>query len=401
MKILLINNFHYRKGGSEAVYFNTARLLRENGHEVVCFSQKDALNERCPEEGFFFEGKGGKLSSAVKYFYNRDAAVQLENLLNTFTPDIAHIHLMWGCSASAVLQVLRKHHIPIVHTAHDYRMVCPAYVFKTTDGSICERCHNCNYWPCLMNKCSKGSFVQSAVMVAEMYARHLFYDPVRMIDGFIFVSAFSESKHIQHDPRFADVRRIVLYNSTDRKTVGHVADRNGYVYFGRLSKEKGLFTLIEAFRQRPGLKLRIIGSGPLEEELRKSLPANVSLCGYMTGDALYSSIASAKFAIIPSECYENNPMTIIEAYSLSVPVIGSNIGGIPEIVADGVTGFLFNPFDVDSMVEAIDRAESLSDDDIASFSANAFDFYLKNFDGEACYQHLVNFYKSVVKKCKI
>jgi len=394
MRILLINNFHYRKGGSEAVYFNTAKILREHGHEVVCFSQKDNRNEQCPEDKFFFDGKGNQITSAIKYFYNRDAAKNLEKLLETFSPDIAHIHLMWGCSASAVLRTLKRHNIPIVHTAHDYRMVCPAYVFKTPDGSICERCNKFNYFPCLLNKCSKGSLVQSLLMMMEMHVRRVFYDPVRMIDGFVFVSRFSETKHLLHDPRFTNVRKTVLYNCSEQKNIRKKSKGDAYIYFGRLSMEKGLMTLVDAFRKRPDLKLEIIGSGPLENTLRERLPANVVLRGYMTGEALYSAISSAKFVILPSECYENNPMTIIEAYSLSVPVIGSNIGGIPEIVVDGVTGFLFNSFDVDSLVEAIDRADSLSDDDIVSFSANAFDFYLKNFDEEAYYQHLMNFYKN-------
>jgi len=394
MKILLINNFHYRKGGSEAVYFNTARILREHGHEVVCFSQKDSRNEQCPEDKFFFNGKGNKITSVIKYFYNSDAAKNLEKLLSHFSPDIAHIHLMWGCSASAVLRVLNRHNIPIVHTAHDYRMVCPAYVFKTPNGRICERCQKNNYFPCLLNKCSKDSLVQSLLMMTEMYARRAFYDSIRMIDGFIFVSRFSEKKHILHNPQFAKARKTILYNCTEHKNVGKATKGESYVYFGRLSTEKGLLTLVDAFRKRPDLKLNIIGSGPLESKLRECLPANVVLSGYMTGNALYSAISSAKFVILPSECYENNPMTIIEAYSLSVPVIGSNIGGIPEIIIDGATGFLFNPFDVDSLIKAIDRAESLSDDDIALFSDNAYNFYLKNFDEEAYYQNLLNFYKS-------
>lgn len=395
MKILLINNFHYWKGGSETVYFNTARLLREHGHDVVFFSQKDNCNEHCPEEEFFFDNKGGMLSSVVNYFYNRNAAIKLEKLLQTFSPDIAHVHLMWGCSASAVLQVLRRHGVPIVHTSHDYRMVCPAYVFKTPDGNVCERCNKCNYFPCLIHKCSKNSVLQSFVMMAEMYVRRLFYDPIRMIDGFIFVSHFSEFKHCQHDSRFETVNKIVLYNCTETKQIEKV--KGGYyLYFGRLSKEKGLITLLEAFRQHPGLTLRIIGSGPMEDRLKDNLPDNVQMCGYMNGESLFSAIAASKYVIVPSECYENNPMAIVESYSLGVPVIGADIGGIPEIVDDGITGFLFDPFDIDGLVQAIKRAEVLSEEEIKVLSRNAVDYYQNHFSEDIHYENLMNFYNKII-----
>ena len=191
MKILLINNFHYRKGGSEAVYFNTAEILRKNGHEVIFFSYKKGENVACDQSDFFVSHKGA-LGSLIDYFYNGEAEKKLEALLEKERPDLAHVHLFWGGLSPSIFNALRKYNVPLVHTAHDYRMVCPAYTFKDGAGSKCERCRKWNFYQCALHRCAKGSVPQSIIMAIEMYTRKLFHNPLKNIDGFMFVSRFSE-----------------------------------------------------------------------------------------------------------------------------------------------------------------------------------------------------------------
>jgi glycosyltransferase involved in cell wall biosynthesis len=142
MKILLINNFHYRKGGSETVYFNMARILAEHGHQVVFFSCESEQNQSEGANRFFVKSNTSlpMWKGALRYIYNREAQQSLSQLIAEERPDIAHIHLFWGGLSTSILDTLRQHRIPIVHTVHDYRIVCPAYTFRRNDGTICEAC---------------------------------------------------------------------------------------------------------------------------------------------------------------------------------------------------------------------------------------------------------------------
>ena len=397
MKVLLINNFFYRKGGSEAVYFNTADLLLKGGHEVVFFSIEDEKNIHVNDHEYFIS-QGGTLKKMRNYFSNPDAAQKLDEVLTKENPDIAHAHLFWGGVSPSIFKVLDKHNVPIVHTAHDYRMVCPAYTFRNGKGEVCEQCKGGNYMNCLKNRCSKGSLVQSALMTAEMYYRNRKWHPGKELGGIIYVSSFSKQKHEEIDPRFATTKNAVLYNFT---TVGEQyppleRDEGYYLYYGRLSYEKGITTLVEAFAKHSDLSLKIVGTGPVEDDLKRKKYANIEFLGYKSGDELFNLVRNARFVCVPSECYENNPMTIVESYSMGVPVIGARIGGIPEIVSEGKTGFLFESGNVASLDEAIKRSVSLNADDHLTLKRNALQFADEHFNSKTYLQKLVRFYYDVI-----
>lgn len=403
MKVLLINNFHYRKGGSESVYFNTAALLRRAGHDVVFFSFDDPQNEPCREQEFFVR-KGGLLRSAADYFYNCSAARSLDRLLQKEHPDIAHVHLIWGGMSPSILRVLKRHGIPVVHTAHDYRMVCPAYAFRTPDGHICERCGGKHFYRCAVHACSKGSTAQSIMMAAEMYLRNLLFSPERVLDGIIFVSRFSQQKHFQYAPQLQHVKSTVLYNTSPDIDCrfDNRGQRSYFLYAGRLSEEKGPEMMISAFSAMPELQLKIAGAGPLEESLRqqaKDCP-NIVFEGYKSGDELRALVADASFVTVPSQCYENNPMSIIEAYAQGVPVIGSNLGGIPEIVEEGRTGFLFEAGDVSALGRVLRHAAALEQREYDAMCGNARDFARKHFNGDSYTERLTEFYRECITNSK-
>lgn len=394
MKVLLINNCHWRRGGSEAVYFGIADLLLGMGNEVVFFSMGDNKNihTNCPE---YFVNRGGKLRQLRDYFNNRRAAQMLEDILKKEKPDIAHVHLFWGGISPSIFKVLQKHGVPLVHTVHDYRMVCPAYTFRNGKGEVCEKCINGHFTECFKNRCSKGSSVQSALMSAEMYYRNKKWHPADNLDGIIYVSNFSKQKHEEFDARFVNTKNIVLYNFT---TVGEKyssleKDAGYYLYYGRLSHEKGIATLVEVFSRHPELKLKVVGTGPKEEELRKKNFANIEFLGYRTGGELYDLVRNARFVCVPSECYENNPMTIVEAYSMGVPVIGAHIGGIPEIVNEGKTGFLFDSGRANSLDNAVQKSLALAYDDYQVMKKNALQFAKEHFNCEKYKEKLIDFYK--------
>lgn len=397
MKILLINNFHYRKGGSETVYFNTGRLLEEHGHKVVWFSFRDEANLPCGQSGHFVEKSSSTLGLMKDYFYNTKVRKALERLLEEEKPDIAHVHLIWGGMTPAIFDALRKYGVPLVHTVHDYRMVCPAYTFRNGKGEICEKCHKGNYLPCISNRCSKGSLLQSVMMAAEMYTRGLFHNPVKNIDGFIFVSRFCEGKHIEHNRAFGDARRIVLYNSVKVAAPESVTRGDYFLYYGRLSYEKGVEDLIRVFSRTGSPKLKIVGTGPMEESLRKLAEGacNIEFVGYRSGEPLFDLVRGCSFVIVPSRWYENNPMTIVEAYAFGKPVIGARIGGITEILEDTGCGFIYPSGDLDALSEAVEKACSLSDSDYHTLSGNSRSFYDEHFSERNYYERLEAFYESV------
>ncbi|RJR10592.1 hypothetical protein C4588_03060 [Candidatus Parcubacteria bacterium] len=179
MKILQINNFHFRRGGSEAVYFNTAELLRRKGHEVIFFSSQNAENVPCAQSKYFVSNINDipRWKGLQNYFYNREAKVKLRKLIADEKPDIAHVHLFWGNISPSIFSVLKKHNIPLIHTAHDYRIVCPAYTFTDINGNVCEKCKGKHFFYCAVRRCSKGKFLESLIMASEMYFRNAFFPP--------------------------------------------------------------------------------------------------------------------------------------------------------------------------------------------------------------------------------
>ncbi len=410
MKILLINNLHRKRGGADVVYFNTAELLRNAGHEVFFFSITTSDMEDCSESVFFAPSQENEfiLQRICSYCYNKRAAVNLQKLIDKIHPDLAHIHLIWGGLSPSILVVLKKNNIPIIHSVHDYRMICPAYIFRTPDGKVCENCKGGKYYNCLRNRCSKGKLAESALMTYEMYLRDKKYNPCTLIDGFVFVSKFSRDKHIEHNPQFATIPSIVLYNFWNGTDIINEDEENNYnsyyLFYGRLSREKGLKTLIQAFEHNPSLKLWIIGDGPLKAELdtycKKKCLDNIVFKGFMSGMTLFEAVHKAKFVCVPSEWYENNPMTIVESYALQTPVIGARIGGIPEIIDEKKTGFIFNPGDSEALEFAINQAEALSPSGYYRMRLCARAFANTNFSKDGHLKALIEFYRTVIDNYK-
>lgn len=408
MKVLLINNCHWSRGGSETVYFNTARLLKEYGHEVIFFSYEDKKNVITGEQEYLIKGSEG-IHKLKEYFCNMRAARILDKILSKEKPDIAHAHLLWGGMTAAIIPVLHKHGVPVVHTAHDYRLVCPAYLFKDGKGGQCERCKGGRYYECAIHRCSKGSIIESVLMTVEMYYRDVKFKPLDLIDGFIFVSNFSRNKHIEFEPRFNETKTLVLYNSPssnlEESLNKNIDSYNSYVlFYGRLSAEKGILTLIKAFERCPQMQLKVVGIGPQENELKQYVEnhqmKNVTFIGYKTGKDLFDIVANAKYVCVSSECYENNPMTIVESYSLGTPVIGASIGGITEVIIDGETGFKFESGNVDSLVETLDNANSIDKTIYSTLKRGAYVFAQNNFSSKKYLDKLVGFYNEVKENVK-
>lgn len=408
MKILLIDVYNFNKGGAETVCFNTGRMLEEHRHKVVYFTLKWKDNRPSPYSKYFPESKETRrgplrqVKNLVNYFYHLEAAKKIEQLIKDERPDIAHIHLMWGQITPSILPVLRKYGVPVLFTVHDYRIVCPAYTFRDGNGKICEACQGRHFYKCFTHTCCKGSKLMSAVMAAEQYFRNAFFNPAKYIDGFIYVSNFARNIQEKYMPTLKAKPNITLYNfSTSIVSEPKVMPTNKYyLFFGRLSYEKGVMTLLKAFKDLLQCCLKVVGTGPKEEELKAFVNENgmknVTFLGYKTGKELTDLVSNAYFVTVPSEWYENNPMTIIEAYSVGTPVIGARIGGIPEIVVDDKTGFQFESGNVVDLRNTVLKADVLDDTAYTRYSKNTINFANENLSKDSYWKKLIAFYNLFV-----
>mgnify|MGYP004702923341 CR=1 FL=1 len=403
MKILQINNYHYYRGGSETVYLNTGKLLKEKGHSVAYFSSKSELNIPSNFENYFIENfetnPGTKIKKLKKFIYNATAAKKIEELIIDFKPDIAHLHIFYGLLTSSILTVLKKYKVRTIMSVHEYRMLCPVYTHINGKGLICEKCKSPNFIDCIINRCCRNSYSASFAVSLECFIRDKYYNYLKHVDHFIMVSNFIKNKHIAANISFSE-KSTCIYNFSEIKEFNSLIKNNDFVYFGRLSKEKGLITLIKAMHKIPKFNLKIIGTGPQQELIRNYIKSNgimnVKLLGYKSGNELIAEVATSKYTIIPSEWFENNPMSLIESLSYGIPVIGANIGGIPELINNS-TGFLFESGSVENLVETLTKAILLPVNDYKILSKNSFDFAQEFFSKEKHYNELMKVYIEVAK----
>lgn len=401
MKILLVNKLFYEKGGAESVFFNTAKLLEEKGHRVSFFSMKDARNFPTEYGEYFVSNVDydrrdliNAFKVAPKVLFSLEAAKKMERLIRDERPEIAHLHNIYHQLSPSILYPLKKRGIPVVMSLHDYKMTCGSYLLFF-NGSLCEACAGGRYYNCLAASCLKGSCLKSGLAMLEMYLHHRIlrvYDKVNM---FISPSVFLKDKleTMGFTGRIKVLRHFVDAGSFEPS---YESDGKTFVYFGRLSAEKGLISLLDAFSRLSGVTLKIIGDGPIGDSLKKKAIderiTNVRFLGHMDRIALFEELKRAMAIILPSECYETFGLSIAEGYALGKPVIASRVGALPEIVQDGVTGWLFQPGNVEDLCSKIalivhDRSKA------AEMGREARRFAENDFNKERYYESLMRIYE--------
>lgn len=350
MKILMINKFLYPNGGSETYIFKLGSNLQARGHEVQYFgmAHKDnAVGNRAGAYTVNMDFHGGSLLSKISYplktIYSAEARRKLRLVLEDFRPDVCHLNNFNYQLTPSILLEIRKwskatgHPCRIIYTAHDYQLICPNHMCRNPNShENCEKCLSGHFWNCMKGKCIHGSFAKSTVgaMEATFWHRTGVY---REIDRIICCSEFMKEK-LDSNPVLAE-KTVVMRNFTDSVERKSTQKKDYVLYFGRYSEEKGIGTLAEAARQLPEVQFVFAGSGPLEEMIA-NIP-NVLNVGFRRGEALETLIREARFSVCPSVCYENCPFSVMESIMHGTPVIGADIGGIPELIEAGKTGELF------------------------------------------------------------
>jgi len=363
MKILLANKFFYVKGGADSSFFCTARLLKDHGHKISFFSMQHPDNFDSEYSKYFVENRDlddqsalNVLKASLNILYSFEAKRKIKNLVSVEKPDIAHLNNIYHQLSPSIIHVLKKKRIPIIMTLRDYKIVCASYSM-IANGKVCERCKDGRYISCLFQKCVKDSRLKSLLNTFEMYLHHKILRIYDLVDVFISPSLFLKNKVEEMGFR-GKVVYLPNFVSLGEYRPQYQSKETSFVYFGRLSKEKGLFTLIEAMNGLEA-KLKIIGEGPLREVLVDRVKAvgekNIEFLGYKMGEELKKELQNSIAVVVPSEWYENNPRSVIEAFACGKPVIGARIGGIPELVRDNETGLTFESGNVDDLREKIQK----------------------------------------------
>lgn len=402
MKVLLVNKFHYLKGGSETYYFGLGRLLKEKGCEVICFSMKDDKNIPCAQEKYFvnhvdYNGSMSPIQVAAassKLLYSLEAKHKFEKLLIDERPDIVHLNIFQSQLSASIVEAAYKHHIPIVYTAHDLKSVCPNYLMMHHQ-KVCDKCLGGHYWNCFANCCMKDSRAKSMLAAMEAYVYKL-RKTYRKMDHVITPSFFYKKTLEAADIFQCPIEHVK--NFLPPETIYEAGSRGEYfLYFGRLSREKGIRTLIKAFsKANIEEKLFIVGSGPEEDRLRQmvkklKIEDKILFLGYKTGTELKKIVANALCVCLPSEWYENGPYSILEAQALGRPVIVSNYGGLPELVEDGRTGFITESGNVSDLADKI-RKMAHTEMDSVYISRKAANAYSSNLYAE----HIIDIYEKLI-----
>ncbi len=408
MKVLLINKFLYPKGGDAKSTLAAGKLLRERGHRVFYWGMKDPANPDFPCSEYFvdridYHGPSPvtvKISNALKIFYSFEAKRKIRRLVEVVNPDVVHLNNFAHQISPSILDVFHRRGLPAVMTMHDYKLVCPAYTMYS-QGRPCEKCAQGNYIQCLVNRCVKGSYWKSFISAAELYLHFNFLNIYAKINVFISPSEFLKNKSREMGFKF-DVVHLPNFIHAEEYLPRYRAREESICYVGRLSPEKGLLTLVEAVKGLE-IELKIIGEGPSKESLSRYAGENqidnVVFLGYRSGDALTEEIRNSLAVVVPSEWYENNPLSIIEAFALGKPVVGARIGGIPEMVRDGETGYTFTPGNSPELREAITRI-TRDRNRVVEMGRNARKFVEVNNNPEKYYHRLMEVYRTASNRAR-
>lgn len=380
MRILLANKFYYRRGGDCVYTINLEQLLKKHGHEVAVFAM-DYPENMDTEWKRYFPKNMSKWMAFTRPFGAVEVRRKFNKLLDDFKPDVVHLNNVHTQLSPVLAELAHRRGIRVVWTLHDYKLLCPRYDCLLNGRTVCETCFNGDKKACLDNKCMKGSKLASFIGFREavVWNRQQLEDAT---DILICPSRFMADKMAQGGFDARKMKVLCNFIDTGKCAKGDYGKGDYYCYIGRLSREKGIGTLIDAANRLP-YKVKIVGDGPLAGELKAVAHNHIEFLGHKEWDEIKMLVGQARFSVVPSEWYENNPLSVIESQCLGTPVLGARIGGIPELtdmtfssgnVADlksRIEKMWDTPFDYRQMAEEAQRkynAETYYDNIIKVYS---------------------------------
>lgn len=407
MKILLVNWSLYPSGGDWTYIDNVQKLYERHGHETIFLSTKNERNTPTQSPEYLINSPDYKLLYKNKTIFNgikaiknsiisQDALKKVDEILSDHKINIAHLHNIHHYITPAIIWKLKKANVKIIWSLHDYKIICPESLF-ISNGKICERCITGNFYNCTLHKCKRKSLAASTLASIEAYFYHK-RGIYKKVDAYLCPSNFIKNKFLSfgfgdknfyttnlcYDTSLID-EFLINKNKTSDTSLNSFETKNDFIFYvGRIEKIKGVATLINAIKNT-NIPLKVAGAGSDEKEIRdlvnKQHITNVELMGFKDKNEIFALMMKAKFVVCPSEWYENYPFSIIESFLFSKPVIGAKIGGIPELVRNGETGFLFESGNVTDLQNKITNL--WSNDKLAremGNNARNFIYDIVNFD---------------------
>jgi glycosyltransferase involved in cell wall biosynthesis len=370
------------------------KLLKKKGHEVAVFSMQHPANLNSKYSKYFpGEVDFNKItlknffSVFVRPFGSPSVRRNFKRLVNDFKPDILHVNNIHSQLSPIIAKIAYKRKIPVVWTLHDYKLVCPAYLF-ISNAKICEACLT-NKWSVIRKRCIKQSWLASIMAFCEFRFWN-FKKLSKITNMFISPSSFLKGKMMMGGFESAKIQVISNFVNEEKFFPSEQIRENYYCYVGRLSFEKGIETLLKAATELPQYTLKLIGTGPIEKDLKsRYTSSNIEFLGYKNWSDLKRLIEGSRFLVMPSTWYENNPLSVIESLCLGTPVIGANIGGIPELIDNEINGLLFESGNITDLQNKISYLWENSANYNSSSIANVARI---KFNSESYYEKLLKIY---------
>lgn len=387
-KVLIVHNYYQIPGGEDTVVENEKKLLEENGHEVVLYTRH---NDEIKSRNIF-----DKLMLPFETVFSFKTYKEIKKKIVKESIDIVHVHNTVPLISPSVYYAAKFCKVPVVQTIHNFRLLCPNGTF-TRDNKICEDCIENGLKCSIKNKCYRNSTVQSFLLASSL-AIHRFIGTYKKIDGYIALTEFNKNKLKEI---ISEEKIYVKPNFIKRKEYKKNNKESYYLFLGRIDELKGINLLVQTWKEVDNCKLFIAGKGPLEDkieaDINKNNIKNIDLLGFKNRNEVMELIMGAKALIVPSQWYEGFPMTIVEAFSVGVPVIASDIGNLSTIIKDRENGLLFKYNDEYSLKEKILELNT-NKELLKKISDGAKDSFDKNYNENINYEILINIYKNCSRR---
>jgi glycosyltransferase involved in cell wall biosynthesis len=383
VKVLVAHNAYQHRGGEDSVVDSEIKLLADHGHDVRLFSRhNDELATMT------------KVAAVRSTLWSSQTMTDLWRVVAAFQPDVIHVHNTFPLISPSLYWAAAKRGIPIVQTLHNFRLFCPQAMLLR-DGRVCEDCLGKLPWRGVLRVCYRDSVAQSGVL-ASMTVLHRALGTYRnKVTRYIALNDFCRQKFIEGG--LPAERVLVKPNFVDMPPPGEEQPRNGFLFVGRLSQEKGIATLAESLRLLPSARLTVVGAGPEMGQLEGM--DTIRLMGFQSPEGVRAEMCAASALVMPSIWYENFPRTLVEAFACGLPVIASRLGAMAELIEDGETGLLFEPGNVADLAVkmrwAIDHLEEMQ-----RMGAAARAEYEAKYTAEQNYKQLMAIYAEAIEDCE-
>ena len=391
MKILLVHNSYLEQGGEDVVFWQERSLLKAAGHEVLEYQRHNTEMEQYSTVR--------RLTIIGRTVWASDSYREFTTLLRENKPDVVHVHNTFPLISPSILWACRREKVPVVHTLHNYRLLCPGANF-IRDGKPCEDCVHGSIWQSVAHGCYRDSRPQTAAVALMLSVHRARKTWTETVDRYIVLTSFARSRFV--NAGFPAEKITVKGNCVDPDPGQRTGEGSYALFVGRVSREKGTPTLLQAWRQLPrNYTLRIVGDGPARQQLESEAAAhglsNVSFLGRVSRERVIEAMKGARFVVFPSQLYENLPLTIIEAFACGVPVVASTLGAMAEIVEEGRTGLFFEPGNPDDLARAVKFGWE-QPEFMRRLGTQARSEYETKYTAAANYRQLMEIYQQVIAK---